>query len=264
MALSPAIPVVRLRGACLHAVSETATVEVILRSLAAGRGGWIVTMNLDHLRRFDQEPSYAALCANANLVVADGMPLIWASWLQATPLPERVAGSNLIWRISAAAAGRGLSVFLLGGAPGHARAAARVLQRHCPGLRIAGTCCPEMGFERDNRAVARICAAVQSARPDIIYVGLGSPKQEILIQRLRRIWPAAWCIGVGISFSFVGGQMPRAPLWVRRAGFEWLHRLLHEPRRLASRYLFRGLPFLLLLLAGAARRRFDRSRCCGG
>ena len=126
---------------------------LILRALEAGRGGWIVTMNLDHLRRFGREPTYAALCESTDLVVADGMPLIWASRLQATPLPERVAGSSLIWRISAAAAGRGLSVFLLGGAPGHARAAARVLQRHFPRLRIAGTCCPEMGFERDSRVV---------------------------------------------------------------------------------------------------------------
>ena len=105
----------------------------MLRELEAGRGGWLLTANLDHLRLCDRDPDYLRLCREASLVVADGMPLVWASRLQRTPLPERVAGSDLLGRLCAAAAGGGRSVYLLGGAPGVAEAAgARAAARRHP------------------------------------------------------------------------------------------------------------------------------------
>ena len=120
-AQSPVLPEIRLQGIRFHAVTEKQAIQFILDELDAGRGGWLITHNLDHLRRLSRDPSFDELCAGATLVVADGMPLVWASRLQHTPVPERVAGSNLTVSLSSAAASRGRSVFLLGGVPGTAK-----------------------------------------------------------------------------------------------------------------------------------------------
>jgi N-acetylglucosaminyldiphosphoundecaprenol N-acetyl-beta-D-mannosaminyltransferase len=183
------------------------------------------------------------------------MPLLWASRLQRTPLPERVAGSSLIRTLPAASRDAGASVFLLGGDPGVADVAAEELLRTTPGLEIAGTHCPPVGFEDSPAQLTAIDAALETAKPDIVFVGLGFPKQEHLILRLKSRFPKIWFVSCGISLSYLSGDVTRAPVWAQRLGLEWLHRLVHEPRRLARRYLVEGLPFFALLLASALRHR---------
>ena len=250
------IPTVTLKGQPIHAVSEIGAVEYILNDLAAGRGGWCITPNLDHLRRLTRDRKLRALYSHAALIVADGMPLIWASRLAGTPLPERVAGSSLISSLSAAAGQQGRSIYLLGGAKGTAEQAAEVLKQQYPGVRIAGIYYPEFGFESDEAQVQKLIAHLTAANPDIVYVALGSPKQEWLIGQLRGYLPRSWWLGIGISFSFLSGQVKRAPMWMQRAGLEWLHRLSQEPRRLARRYLVHGLPFAASLFTSAIVQRF--------
>src|SRR5688500_5117354 len=184
-------PSVVLWGVRLDSITETQCIGHILDELDAGRGGMLVTPNLDHLQRCTKNLAFGALVAEADLVVADGMPLVWASRLQGTPLPERVAGSNLITTLSGGAAGRGRSIYLLGGSEGTAEGAARVLVDRFPSLKIAGTWYPPIGFENDTQQMADIVASLSAARPDIVYVALGSPKQERLIARLRPILPEA-------------------------------------------------------------------------
>ncbi len=243
--VSGALPTIALRHVRLHAITEKQCIARILDELDAGRGGVVVTPNLDHWRRLSRDAAFVELYRQADLIVADGMPLVWASRLNGTPLPERVAGSSLISTLSAAAAGRGRSIYLLGGARGTAEEAGAELQRRNPGLKIAGTYYPEFGFERDEGAMARIIKSLQSAQPDIVYVGLGSPKQEMVTMRLRSHLPRAWWLGIGVSFSFLAGQVRRAPEWMQRAGLEWLHRLAAEPKRLARRYLLEDCPFAI-------------------
>jgi N-acetylglucosaminyldiphosphoundecaprenol N-acetyl-beta-D-mannosaminyltransferase len=245
------LPTVRLSGVKLNAITERQCIDHILDELDAGRGGTVVTPNLDHLRRATRDITFGALVAEADLVVPDGMPLVWASRLQGTPLPQRVAGSDLISSLCAAAATRGRSVFLLGGAPGTAEGAARVLQQASPDLRVVGTHCPPMGFEKDEDRMNEVVAALMAAQPDIVFVALGSPKQEYLIERIRKILPNAWWLGVGVSFSFLCGDVKRAPMWMRRIGMEWVHRLFQEPRRLFRRYVVVGIPFGTRLLSDA-------------
>lgn len=247
-------PEVGVRDIGIHAISEEECVQYVLDELDAGRGGWVVTPNLDHVRRVLRDPEFRRVYEEADLRVPDGMILVWALALQRTPVPERVCGSNLIVSLSSGAARRGRSVFLLGGNEGTDVGAAEVLRRRYPELRIAGTECPPHGFERDPIAMARIARRLRDCSPDIVFVALGSPKQEFVIRRLKDELPATWWLGVGISFSFLTGDVNRAPRWMQRAGLEWLHRLQQEPRRLFKRYVVQGLPFAASLLGGALLR----------
>jgi N-acetylglucosaminyldiphosphoundecaprenol N-acetyl-beta-D-mannosaminyltransferase len=258
--MTEALPVVVLDGLEIHAITQRACIDAVLRALAAGRGGRVLTLNLHLLRRCRSDAAYAALCRRADLVVADGVPLLWASRLQGTPLPERVAGSDLILQLSSAAARAGRSIFLLGGAPGAAQAAARALREQDPGLRIAGSACPPPGFETSEAELRALAEQLRASRPDIVFLGLSAPRPDELAERFAPALPATWWIGVGVSFSFVAGALPRAPAWMQRAGLEWLHRLWTEPRRLARRYLLEGIPFALGLLVRSALRRRSRRR----
>jgi N-acetylglucosaminyldiphosphoundecaprenol N-acetyl-beta-D-mannosaminyltransferase len=246
-------PRIRLMGMPLDPVTERQAIDFIIGRLAAARGGWAITPNLDHLRLYARRPELRAMYEQADLVLADGMPLLWASRLQKSPLPQRVAGSELIYSLCAAAADRGRSVFLLGGNPGAADAAAAVLTRRSRNLRIVGTHCPPIGFEKRPDQMRRITDALSLARPDIVYVGLGFPKQERLIQSIRQLLPSAWFLGIGVSFSFVAGHIRQAPVWMRRTGLEWIHRMAQEPGRLFRRYVIEDMPFALRLLSTATR-----------
>lgn len=246
-----------LAGAALAAITERQCVAHVVESLRSGRGGWIITPNVDILRQRRVDASVRALLEQADLLVADGMPLIWASRLAGRPLPERVAGSNLISSLSAAAAAEGRSVFLLGGAAGAAAAAARVLKARHPDLHIAGIYSPPVGFEKDAAEMSRIMRMLMDAQPAVVFVAMGFPKSERLVAQVRSLVPGAWWIGVGISFSFLCGQVVRAPKWMQRCGLEWVHRLVQEPRRLAKRYLVHDLPFAVGLLAWALRERLS-------
>ncbi len=250
------LPRTRLAGISIHSVTERQVVRTILSELAAGRGGTVVTPNLDHLFRANKGVSFRALVADFDLVVADGMPLVWASKLQGTPLPERVAGSNLITSLSEGAAEAGRSLFLLGGDPGTADGSATVLRERHPGIKIAGTHCPERGFEKSTVRFAQMVDALRKAEPDIVFVALGSPKQEVLIKQLQPTLPNAWWLGIGISFSFITGDVSRAPAWMRNNGLEWIHRLSQEPGRLGRRYLVDGPPYAAKLMVGSLWQRF--------
>jgi N-acetylglucosaminyldiphosphoundecaprenol N-acetyl-beta-D-mannosaminyltransferase len=253
--LSKSIQIVRVMGAPFVAVTESEAARMIVEGALAKRGHWAITANLDHLRRYMREPLARKLINEASLVVADGTPLIWASRLAGTPLPERVAGSNMIWTVCDTIRRSHGSVFLLGGNPGVAKRAAEVLERRYIGLDVAGTFCPAPGFEHNEDELKLIEERVCAASPDVVLVALGFPKQDILIARLRCLLPTASFMGVGISLSFVAGEIPRAPDWTHMIGLEWVHRLIREPKRLARRYLIQGVPFALLLLRWAAKHR---------
>lgn len=251
-------PTIELEGVDVASVTEAEAVASIMAASRGGRGGWVLTPNVDQLRRISRERDLAVLAQQVDLAVADGMPLVWASRLAGRPLPERVAGSNLIWSLTAAAAEAGSSVYLLGGDPGVADRAAAIFGDKWPQLRIAGTHCPPVGFERDGAARAAIASALRAAQPDIVFVGLGFPKQERLIAELRSELPRTWFLGIGISLGFVSGDNARAPGWMHRLGLEWVHRLVSEPRRLFRRYVIEDLPFVVPFLLRSAGRGLRR------
>jgi N-acetylglucosaminyldiphosphoundecaprenol N-acetyl-beta-D-mannosaminyltransferase len=253
-------PKVQVGGLEFDALTETEVIGFVSDAWAAGRGGSIVTVNIDIARAATRSPELAGLVATGSLVVADGMPLVWAARAAGDVLPERVAGSSLITTLSAAAARGGQSVFLLGGADGVPEKAAQTLMARCPGLRIAGTDSPPFGFDETDEGAQRTVAKVAAAGPDLVFVALGFPRQEQLIKRLRLELPEAWFVGCGGAITMMAGVTPRAPRTIQRLGLEWVHRLALEPRRLARRYLRDDLPFAFGLLIRSAGRRFRRRR----
>jgi N-acetylglucosaminyldiphosphoundecaprenol N-acetyl-beta-D-mannosaminyltransferase len=251
---------IALRGLSIDPLTEQQAAEQLFGELGAGRGGVVLTPNLDHLRRHAKQPAVRPAYRKADLVLADGTPLVWASRVQGTPLPERVPGSDLIWTIAEGAAQRSKSVFLLGGAPETvAPAAAERLLERFPKLRIAGCHCPPFEFLTDQAQQRTIRDRVHGAGPDIVFVGLPSPIAELVIEQLRPLLPGTWFLGLGASLSFVSGDVRRAPGWTHRIGLEWLWRLRQEPR-LARRYLLDCLPFAFSLMGSAVLRRWYPNR----
>ncbi|MBV9205899.1 MAG: WecB/TagA/CpsF family glycosyltransferase [Actinobacteria bacterium] len=248
--------VVRVAGLDLHPLSEEQVVAQVIRDLKDGQGGWVVPANIDVCRQSSRDHAARELVSGASLVVADGMPLVWAARLHGEPVPERVTGASLIFTLTAAAAEHGKSVYLLGGKPGVPERAAAELARRYPGLLVAGTDAPPVGFDRRPGEFAAVCAKVEEARPDIVYVGLGFPKQERVIAALAPCHPAAWFIGCGAAIPFAAGALPRAPRWMQQIGLEWLYRLICEPRRLFRRYVLIDFPYAISLLITSALTRF--------
>jgi N-acetylglucosaminyldiphosphoundecaprenol N-acetyl-beta-D-mannosaminyltransferase len=190
--------------------------------------------------------------------VADGRPLLWAASLRGDPLPQQVAGAGLIFSLTAAAAAEGRTIYLLGGAPGVPEAAARELRQRYPGLVVAGTDAPPLGFDQSDSGIEAVRERLTAAAPDIVYVGLGCPKQERVIGRIAPSFPAAWFIGCGAAIPFAAKVQRRSPEWLRRIGLSWLFRLATEPRRLFTRYVVHDAPFAARLLAAAAAARIGR------
>jgi N-acetylglucosaminyldiphosphoundecaprenol N-acetyl-beta-D-mannosaminyltransferase len=242
----------------LDSVTEAEVVRQARRGWAAGQGGTIVTVNADVARAVRRQPDLAALVAAGTLVVADGMPLLWAARASGRPLPERVTGSSLIYTLTAAAAADGRSIYLLGGAAGVPEKAAVTMRARYPGLRVAGTNSPPFGFDATEAGIAAAVALVTAAEPDLVMVGLGFPRQEKLIERLRAAWPGAWYLACGGAIAMAAGVTPRAAPLMQRLGLEWLHRMALEPRRLAARYLRDDLPFVVRLLFGSLLTRLQR------
>lgn len=245
----------RIAGLDFDSLSEQQVVTRVVESLDRGQGGLIVTANIDICHRIRRDQAAYDLVRNASLVVADGMPLVWAARLSGQQLPGRVTGSSLIFALSAAAAQHGKSVYLLGGERGVPQRAAAELARRFPGLPVAGADDPPVGFDTQPEVFAAVRSRVAAARPDMVFAGLGFPKQEEVIARIAPDLPGTWFIGCGAAIPFAAGALPRAPRWMQRTGLEWAHRLISEPRRLGRRYLVNDLPFAARLLVTSAATR---------
>ena len=253
---------IELEGYKIDCVDESGFVNLAMAAVEKGSGGWVWTPNVDMFRHCKADPVLGKFIHEANIVIADGMPLVWASRLQGTPLPERVAGSSTIWLVAEAAAKLNHRVFFLGGGEiDTATRTADILASKYRGLNVVGTYYPPFGFEKDESQYESMINAINEAKPDIIFYALSFPKGEYLTKRIRHdCHPALW-MGVGISFSFITGDVKRAPVWVQNLGLEWLHRMSQEPKRMYKRYLYYDIPFGLGIMRRAlAKRLRSRSR----
>lgn len=198
---------------------------------------YVVTPNADHTVMLQEHEGLRKAYLDADMVLADGFPVILASRILGRGLPERVAGSDLVPALFAAAdLKRPLRTFLLGAAPGVAERAAERIVAAWPGVEIVDTYSPPFGFEHDEVEQERILARVRKTSPDLLVVGLGAPKQEVWIHENRGKIAAPVALCVGATIDFLAGERSRAPKWLQRIHLEWFYRMMGEPRRLIGRY----------------------------
>jgi N-acetylglucosaminyldiphosphoundecaprenol N-acetyl-beta-D-mannosaminyltransferase len=239
---------VQIGGASVDAVTFAEAVLAIEQHiLSKAAPAYAVTPNAQHIVLLNSNSQLRATYDEAKFVFADGMSLVLAARLLGRWLPERVPGVDLFQALCASSSNLGLRVFLLGGRPGAAELTARLLETRHPGINITGTYCPPAGFENDAVENHRIGELVSSSNSDLLFVGLGAPKQEYWIQKHYRSLNVRMCMGIGGSFDMVAGITPRAPKWLQNLALEWLFRLLAEPRRLWKRYLFGNLEFIKIV-----------------
>lgn len=217
---------------------------------------YVVTPNAQHVVILQRDSLFREIYCKAFLVVPDGVPLLWAAKLFNTPLSGRVNGTDLLERLCQASAANKLKVFLLGGRPGAAQKAAYTLKNNYPNLKVVGTYCPSYGFESDLVELEKINSIIQAAVPDILFVGLGAPKQEYWIYNNYYKLGVPVSLGIGVSFELMSGMVKRAPKIMQKLGLEWLFRLIVEPRRLWRRYVIGNTLFVLLVL----RQKFSQLR----
>jgi N-acetylglucosaminyldiphosphoundecaprenol N-acetyl-beta-D-mannosaminyltransferase len=240
---------VNICGVQVDKYSFDEVIEIIAEhALSASSPEFVVTPNAQHIVTLQQDQYFQKIYLNAFLSVPDGVPLLWAAKLLNTPLSGRVNGTDLFEKLCKISAEKGLKIFLLGGRPGAAEKAACTLKNQYPDLKIAGTYCPPYGFESSLIELQKINSAVTEASPDILFVGLGAPKQEYWIYENYQNLNVPISIGIGVSFEFVSGMVKRAPLLMQKLGLEWLFRLISEPKRLWRRYVIGNLAFLILVL----------------
>lgn len=201
------------------------------------KNAYVITPNVDHLVQLERGGPLCEVYKEADLIVADGKPLIWISKWYGTPIKEKISGSDLFPRLCELAAKKGYSMFFLGAMEGIAAKAAENLKTRFPGLEVTGTYSPPYGFEKDEAEMRRIRDMIHAAAPDILIVGLGCPKQELFIYHNRKELGVPLSLGLGASLDFEAGNIKRAPKWMANHGLEWVFRITQDPKRLAKRYL---------------------------
>jgi N-acetylglucosaminyldiphosphoundecaprenol N-acetyl-beta-D-mannosaminyltransferase len=239
---------VSILGVRVDAVTMPQTLGWIEAAVAARQPRQICTANPEFIMAAQRDPEFRAVLNQADLVLPDGVGLLWAARRLGARLPERVAGSDLIYRLAELAGQRGWRVYFLGAGEGVAQAAAQRLQGLNPGLVVAGSFAGDPGPASADALVA----GVQAARPDVLLVAYGAPAQDKWIAQHRARLGVPVSIGVGGSFDFVAGVARRAPVWMQRLGLEWLHRLWRQPWR-ARRIVSAVAAFPLAVLAHGRR-----------
>lgn len=228
------------------------TVTAVGELIEAGESTYFITANTHYAMLTAENLDLLSINQQAAFIVADGAPLVWASRWQRSPLPERVAGSDLIFALCAKAAHEGYRVFFLGGAQGVAEQAARRLGALYPELKIVGADCPPFR-ELTSEEQALLAARIRSARPDLLIAAYTMPKGERWLAANLAAVGVPVGVNVGAAIDFAAGRVRRAPRWMQAAGLEWAFRLVLEPRRLFTRYARNAWFILRMVMRDLAR-----------
>ena len=233
---------VSVMGLPLAPVTLGEAVERIEAMIESGESHQVATANLDFWLNSTHDEHLHRILAGCDMVLADGMPLVWASRVLGDALPERVTGVDLVPQMMALSARKGYRVFLLGGREGVAERAKAMFEQQFPGVQICGIYAPPAATleEMDN---VEIVERVKAAKPDMLLVSFGNPKQEKWIWMNKKRLGVPVAVGIGGSLDMLLGDLKRAPRWMQKTGLEWAMRLAQEPRRLGPRYArdFMGL-----------------------
>jgi N-acetylglucosaminyldiphosphoundecaprenol N-acetyl-beta-D-mannosaminyltransferase len=236
---------VSILGVRVDDVTYEEALAHVERCVADGDPHQIATVNVEFIMAARRNPVFRQVLAQASLCVPDSVGVVWAARRQGHSLRQRVAGVDLVERIAARGAERGWRIYFLGAAPGVAEQAAAVLSARYPGFKVAGCYAGSPRPEQEDEIVGW----VRAARPDVLLVAYGAPRQDLWIARNQARIGVPVALGVGGSFDFIAGVAQRAPRWMRRAGLEWLHRLLRQPWRLRRQLVIPHFMLLVLLRA---------------
>jgi N-acetylglucosaminyldiphosphoundecaprenol N-acetyl-beta-D-mannosaminyltransferase len=195
-----------------------------------------VGINVDQALRVIEDDYSKKIFYDAELVFTDGKPIIWMSKRLNRPIIDKVSGPDLMLMLCKQAAKKGYKIFLLGARPGVAAKGAESLKNNYPGLQIAGTYSPPPGFEKDSAEMEKIISILRESGADQLFVGMGSPKQDIFIYENKEKYQIPVSFSMGAAIDFIGGSVKRAPKWMSDVGLEWFHRFIYNPKRLFRRY----------------------------
>ncbi|KXB30539.1 N-acetyl-mannosamine transferase [Dechloromonas denitrificans] len=243
---------IQMFGITIDSLDMAGSVDVLAYWLRADARTcrYVVTPNVDHVVKLETQRPFREAYKDAALVLADGRPVVMASKMFGKPLPGTVPGSDLVPAIFDRFESDGidgLSVFLLGAAPGVAERAAAHIHAKWPRVKVIASLSPSFGFEKNDVECEEVCRAIADSGADLLVVGLGAPKQELWVHKYAKQLPVKVALCVGATIDFLAGEKPRAPMWMRKCGVEWLHRAASEPRRLAGRYFKDALVFPQIL-----------------
>lgn len=211
--------------------------DEIDKLILQNKNAYVVTPNVDHIVQLERGGELNEVYKNADLILTDGKPLVWISKWYGRPIKEKISGSDLFPLLCEMAAKKGYTMYFLGAAEGVAAKAAENLTSRFPGLKVVETYSPPYGFEKDEQEIEKIRQKIRAAHPHILIVGLGCPKQELFIFHNKDKLGVPISLGLGASLDYEAGNVKRAPKWMADHGFEWLYRIIQEPKRMAKRYL---------------------------
>lgn len=229
-------------------LTMTEALEEIDRLIQKNCNAYVVTPNIDHIVQLETNKELQDVYDNANLILTDGKPLLWIAKLYKTPIKEKISGSDLFPLLCKMAATKGYRMFFLGAEDGIAAKAAEELTNRYSGLQVVGIYSPPFGFEKDGKEMERIENMIKQAKPHILIVGLGCPKQEKFIYHNRERLGVPISLGLGASFDFEAGNIKRAPKWMADHGLEWLFRITQDPKRMFKRYIIDDRKIINLIL----------------
>ncbi|MFR1822657.1 MAG: WecB/TagA/CpsF family glycosyltransferase [Clostridium saudiense] len=218
-------------------LSMQEAVERIDKLIINKKPSYVVTPNVDHIVKLEIDSEFQDVYKEADLILTDGMPLIWISKLKNNPIKEKVSGSDLFPEVCNLASQKGYKIFLLGAAEGVAAKAAENLKLKYKELNVVGTYSPSYGFENNEDEINQIVDMINQVKPDILAVGLGAPKQEKFLYTFRKKLNVPVSLAIGASIDFEAGNINRAPKWMQNIGLEWFYRLCREPKRMFKRYI---------------------------
>lgn len=208
----------------------------------------VVTPNVDQIVRIEKDKEFQKICNSAELLLVDGQPLMWIAKLYKSPFKEKICGSDLVPKLCEVAAEKGYGIFLLGAAPGVAKLAAEKLQKKHPSLKVAGTYSPPLGFEKDENEINKINEMLLQSKADMLFVGMGVPKQDIFIYNNMNKYKIPVSFSIGGTIDFIAGKQKRAPKWINKIGMEWFYRFLCNPKRLFKRYFVDDMKIIKLAM----------------
>ncbi|MCE9668384.1 WecB/TagA/CpsF family glycosyltransferase [Myxococcus stipitatus] len=252
-------PRLRIGQLAIDQLSFEQAVHEIGRLVDSRQGGYVFTANVDHVVLAEDHAAFREAYSGAAISVVDGMPIVWASRALDVPLPERIAGSDLILPLMKLGAERKWRVYLLGAGPGVAEKVGRIVSERY-GVEVVGWDSPMVRTDGGDAQNDPIVARIREKDPHLLLVALGSPKQEVWISQVSAKLGPTVAIGIGAGLDFIAGTVKRAPRWIANAGFEWLYRLVNEPKRLWRRYILNDSRFASIL----AREFWQRTGGKGG